>query len=147
MLEEITMSVSRRLTSTFLVLLAMAGLAYGQAVSGSLLGTVTDASGATVPGAKVTLTAVQTNISRSMNSNESGNFVFPNVEPGTYKVAVELKGFRTAIKDGIDVLVNTTVRADLTLQPGAVNESVTVTAEVALLQTDRSDTGRRRGRG
>lgn len=93
-----------------LVCAACSGFAFGQAVSGTLLGTVTDASGAAVPAAKVTLTAVQTGISRSMNSNESGNYVFPNVEPGTYKVAVELKGFRTAIKEGIDVLALTANR-------------------------------------
>lgn len=137
------MTTKTRAISLLIASLALAGLAYGQAVSGSLVGTVTDASGASVPGAKVTLTATGTNISRTMVTNESGNYSFPNVEPGTYRVTVELKGFRTAIKDGIDVLVNTTVRADLTLQPGAVNESVTVTADVAILQTDRSDTGRK----
>ncbi len=78
-----------------------------------------------------------------MLSNESGNYSFPTLEPGTYKVSVELTGFRTSVRDGIDVLVNTTVRADLALQPGAVNESIFVTAETAILQTDRSDTGRK----
>lgn len=137
------MHISPRLTGFAIACFALSALAYGQAVSGSLVGTITDASGASVPGAKVTLTATQTNISRNMVTNESGNYAFPNVEPGTYRVSVELKGFRTAIKEGVDVLVNTTVRADLALQPGAVNESVTVTAEVAILQTDRSDTGRK----
>ena len=64
-----------------------------------------------------------------MLSNESGNYSFPTLEPGQYKVSVELTGFRTSVRDGIDVLVNTTVRADLALQPGAVNESIIVTAE------------------
>ncbi|MBI5083376.1 MAG: TonB-dependent receptor [Acidobacteria bacterium] len=137
------MRAVRFLFLALLLCLLTAGPSWSQAVSGSLLGTVTDASGATVPNAKVTLTATQTGISRGMTTNESGNFSFPNLEPGKYRVAVEHTGFRTAIKDGVDVLVNTTVRADLILQPGAVNESVTVTAEVAILQTDRSDTGRK----
>jgi hypothetical protein len=65
------------------------------------------------------------------------------LEPGVYRVSVEQAGFRTAVKDKIDVLVNTTVRADLTLQPGAITESITITADAAMLQTDRSDTGRK----
>ncbi len=120
-----------------------AGFLYGQAVNGSLVGTVTDASNAVVPSAKVTATEMNTGSSRSMLTNASGNYSFPLLEPGTYRVAVEQTGFRTAVKEGIDVLVNTTVRADLVLQPGAVNEQVTVTAEVPMLQTDRADTGRK----
>ncbi len=119
------------------------GALYGQAVTGSLLGTVTDASGAVVPNARVTITEMNTGISRSMETNESGNYAFPTLEPGRYRVAVALAGFRTAVKEGLDVLVNTTVRADLVLQPGAMSESITVRAEVPILQTDRADTGRK----
>ena len=119
------------------------GFLYAQAVSGSLLGTVTDSSGAVVPSAKITITEMNTGISRKMETNASGNYAFPTLEPGTYRVAVEQTGFRTAVKEGVGVLVNTTVRADLVLQPGAVNEAVTITAEVPILQTDRSDTGRK----
>ncbi len=119
------------------------GTALAQAVTGSLLGTITDASGASVPNAKVTITEVNTGISRNMQTNESGNYMFPALEPGVYRVSVEQPGFRTAVKDGVTVLVNTTVRADLVLQPGQLSESVTVTAEVPILQTDRADTGRK----
>src|ERR1051326_6824458 len=125
------------------VVLPRGGLLYGQAVNGSLLGTVTDSSGATVARAKVVITEINTGISRNMETNESGNFSFPTLEPGVYRVSVEHPGFRTAVKDRIDVLVNSTVRADLTLSPGAISESVTITADVAMLQTDRSDTGRK----
>jgi hypothetical protein len=129
----------------FALLLATAGSVslYGQAVSGSLLGTVTDSSGGAVPSAKVTITEMNTGISRQMQTNTSGNYAFPTLEPGKYRVSVEQPGFRTAIKEGIDVLVNTTVRADLVLQPGAINEQITVTAEVPILQTDRADIGRK----
>lgn len=120
-----------------------AALLDGQAVSGSLLGTVTDASGASVPNAKVVITERNTGISRSADTNQSGNYSFPNLEPGTYRVSVEQQGFRKAVKEGVDVLVNSSVRADLQLQPGAITETVNVVADVAILQTDRSDTGRK----
>src|SRR5574340_1335329 len=131
------MNALRALALLGIVLGSAAGL-YGQAVSGSLLGTVTDSSGGAVPNAKVTITEMNTGLSRSMQTNASGNYVFPTLEPGTYRVAVELTGFRTAVKEGVNLLVNTSVRADLTLQPGAVNEAITVMAEVPSLQTDRS---------
>ncbi len=116
---------------------------YGQAVTGSLLGNVTDSSGAVVPGAKVVITEVNTGLSRSTETNPTGFYSFPTLEPGVYRVTVEREGFRKAVKDRVDVLVNTTVRADLELVPGAVTETVTVTAEIAMLQSDRSDTGRK----
>jgi hypothetical protein len=128
---------------SLLFLLVSGQCAFAQAVNGTLVGTVTDASGALVANAKVTLTATQTGISQSGVTNQSGNYSFPNLQPGIYRVEVELAGFRKAIRDQIDVLVNSTARADLTLQPGQINESISVTAEVAVLQTDRSDTGRK----
>ena len=116
---------------------------YAQAVNGTIVGNVTDASGAAVPAAKVTVTEMKTGVGRTGETNDSGNFVFPNMEPGTYRVSVERTGFRTAVKEGVDLLVNTTARADLILQPGQVNESVTIVADAALLQTDRADVGRK----
>jgi hypothetical protein len=127
---------------TILLVAAASGILYAQAVTASLLGTVTDASGAVVPRAKVTITEMNTGISRKMETNARGNYAFPALEPGSYRVSVEQTGFRAAVKEGIDVLVNTTVRADLVLQPGAITEQIAVTAEVPILQTDRSDTGR-----
>jgi len=116
----------------------------GQAVKASLVGTITDSSGAVVPGADITITEVNTNFSRSATTNESGYYVFSNLNPGVYRVEAKLTGFKTAVKDKVEVLVNTTVRADLQLQPGAISEVVTVSAEAApLLQTDRSDIGRK----
>jgi hypothetical protein len=117
--------------------------ALSQAVNGTLVGTVTDASGGVVGGAKVTLVATGTGISNAGQTNASGNYSFPNLAPGTYRVEVELAGFRKAIVDQVAVLVNSTARADLVLQPGQVTESVQVTAEASVLQTDRADTGRK----
>jgi hypothetical protein len=133
----------RHLFTTLILFALVIGPAYGQAVNATLVGTVTDSSGAAVPNAKVTATEVNTGISRTGNTNESGNYSFPTLEPGTYRVSVEQTGFRTAVKEGVALLVNSTVRADLVLQPGAINETITITAEVPILQTDRSDTGRK----
>lgn len=124
-------------------LLLLSGLAFGQAVTGSLVGTVTDSSAAAVPNAKVALVETRTGISQTTTSNQSGNYSFPSLQPGNYRVEVEVQGFRKAIKTGIDVLVNSTVRTDVELTPGAVNEVINVQAETTLLQTDRSDTGRK----
>lgn len=116
---------------------------FGQAVTATVLGGVTDTSGAAVVGAKVVITEQNTGTVRNTETNQSGNYTFSNIPAGTYTVEVDMQGFRKAIKQGIDVLVNTSTRADLVLQPGDVKEQIVVTAEAALLQTDRSDTGRK----
>ncbi len=113
--------------------------AYSQAVNGTVLGTVTDASGAVVPNAKVTITETNTNVSRSGQTNESGNFVFPDVPPGTYAVSVEQTGFKRERRSGVIVEVNSTARVDASLQPGNVSESVEVTGTPPAMQTDRAD--------
>jgi hypothetical protein len=109
-----------------LIAIASAACLYGQAVNGSLVGTVTDASGAVMPLAKVTILEVNTGVGRATTTSDSGNYVFPEVT-----------------REGIDILVNTTVRVDLAVPLGDVNEIVTVAASASLLQTDRADTGRK----
>ena len=118
-------------------------LLYGQAITGSLLGTVTDTSAAVVPAATVTITETNTNLTRSAPTNANGNFAFPSLEPGVYRMRVEHEGFRSTVRDGVEVQVNSTVRIDFQLQVGAVSETVNVTDQAPILQTDRSDTGRK----
>ena len=125
------------------VLLGAPPVLRGQAVDGSVLGTITDATGAAVPGAKVSVTEVGTNSSRATRSNDSGNYVFADLTPGTYTVSAEVQGFKKEVQEKVPVLVNTTVRVDLQLQPGEVIETVNVVAGAPMLQTDRSDTGRK----
>jgi Carboxypeptidase regulatory-like domain len=124
------------------VLLSVPGIVHGQAVTGTLLGNVTDSSGAAVPGATVTATEVQTNTGRTVVSNETGHYIFSSLRNGTYTVQAEVQGFRKVIRENVRVDVNTTIRVDLTLELGQVTEAVTVSAETPLLQTDRTDTGR-----
>src|SRR5437773_614627 len=113
-----------------------------QAVKGGLLGNVSDDAGLSVPGASVTITEVNTNISYTAITNDSGYYVFANLKDGTYRVAAELTGFKKVVREGVRVDVNQTVRVDLRMQVGTVEESVTVVGESPLLQTDRADTGR-----
>ncbi len=122
--------------------MAVTSLVYGQAVTGTLLGTVTDPNNAVVAGATITITEVHTNIRRSAPTNENGNYAFDNLSMGTYSVEVERAGFKKVLKSGVEVSVNSTTRTDLQLEPGTVSEQVTVTAEEAPLQTDRADISR-----
>jgi hypothetical protein len=124
------------------LIMASPSASWAQAVTGTLLGTVNDAQGAGVPGATVTVTETGTNISRTAQSNSSGNYIFSNLRDGRYRVVVEMPGFRKSQRDGVVVDVNTTVRVDLVLQVGQLTEEATVVAETPALQTDRADTGR-----
>lgn len=125
------------------VCLLAAGAAWSQAVNATLLGTVTDVSGAVVPNAKVTATETKTNVARSTVTNESGNYTFPDLAPGLYSITVESTGFKKETRKNLNVEVNSTVRADIQLTPGNITETVEVTAEAALLQTDTAETGRK----
>jgi hypothetical protein len=115
--------------------------AYGQTLKGTVLGTITDASHAVIPGVQVSITETNTNFHRTETTNDSGFFAFANLDPGTYRVEVEHPGFRKIVRAGIELQANTTIRVDLELQPGEVTEVVDVTAEAPVLQTDRADTG------
>jgi hypothetical protein len=138
----------RQVTRLAVVLTVAVGLcaapstAFAQAVSGTLLGNISDSSGAAVPGATVTATGADTNVSRSTVSNESGHYIFSSLVNGRYTVSAELQGFKKVVHQNIKVDVNSTIRVDMTLEVGAMSESVTVAAETPVLQTDRTDTGR-----
>ena len=132
-----------RLTCTLSVLLLCFALSsFGQAVNATLLGTVTDASGAVVPNAKVTITEVNTGVSRSGQTNESGNYTFPDLPPGQYSVTMEAAGFKKETRRDVALQVNSSQRVDIQLQPGNVSETIEVTGAAPTLQTDRADTGR-----
>jgi hypothetical protein len=122
-----------------LLIFLLSPYAWGQAVSATLLGTVTDNTGAAVPNAQVQILENATGIAHVGATNSSGNFTFPDLTPGTFAVSAEVKGFKKETRENVDVVVNTTTRVDLTLQPGSVSESVIVTGTPAIMQTDRAD--------
>ncbi len=114
--------------------------AQAQVLYGSIVGNVKDSSGAAVPGAAVTIVSKETNQSRATATNEDGVYNFPTVSSGTYDVKVTKEGFRPAAETNLAVASNSVARADMTIQVGAVSESVIVTGAAQLLQTDRAET-------
>src|SRR5712691_2735428 len=122
-----------------LAFLLCTSTASGQAVYGSIIGTVTDPQGNAVAGAKVTVTSVTKNTIEETTSNESGNFSVIHLIPDTYKVKIEASGFKANDIASVLVQVDTAVRVDAQLQVGAVNQTVEVTGEVPQLKTDRAD--------
>ena len=115
--------------------------ASGQALKGTILGTITDQTQGVIPTVSVTVVEVNTNFQRAEVTNESGFYAFANLDPGVYRVEITHPGFRKVVRAGIQLEANSTIRVDLELQPGEVNQAVYVTADTPVLQTDRSDTG------
>lgn len=130
-----------RLVISALLLLAVMGSAHlwGQAVSATLVGSVTDNSGAIVTNAKVSILESATGISHDAATNSSGNYTFPDLTPGSYSVTVTAQGFKKETRASVDVVVNTTTRVDISLQPGNVTQTVLVTGAAPILETDRAD--------
>ena len=109
---------------------------------GEVLGTVRDQSGAIVTTVKITLHNLDTNVERSVLSNDQGNYSFPGLRAGNYEVGATLAGFRPAKSDRLELRVSDRLRFDLELTTGQVNEAVTVAAEAPpLLETDTSSRG------
>jgi hypothetical protein len=118
---------------------AFAVSAHAQVLYGSITGTITDATGARLAGAAVTVTHLDTTASRDAITNEAGGYTFVAVPPGRYDVKVRLHGFKEYVKADVPVTVNAISRVDVTLEIGAIAETVTVVSESTLLQADRAD--------
>ncbi len=113
--------------------------ALGQAVYGSILGTVIDPSGAAVSGAKITVTSQAKNVSTVATSNESGNYAVTHLIPDTYTVRIEGTGFKSLETKNVQVSADTSTKIDGQFQVGSTSEQVEVTAEAPQLKTDRED--------
>src|SRR6266436_4960188 len=112
-----------------------------QTTSGSIVGTVTDPSGAVIGGATVTITNVETGISLKTSTDSTGNYVVTPLAIGRYSVTVEAAGFKKSVRSDITVNVQDRVRVDIALEVGAVTDTVEVQAAAPLLQTDTSYLG------
>lgn len=122
-----------------LIIGVAAGPAAAQVLYGSIVGRVTDSSSAVVPGASVRATHKDTNQTRTVISNEVGNFSLVTLPGGRYDVVVTKEGFQTWAATNVNVAVDEVVRLDPELRVGAVTETVQVSGDAAPLQTDRAE--------
>jgi outer membrane receptor protein involved in Fe transport len=128
------------LTAVCLLALSQSSAAFGQAVYGSIYGTVTDATGAIVPGANVTVTDVAKGTAVTGQSNSSGDFTVEHLIPDIYDVKIEASGFKGYQQKGIQVFADGAVKVSAALSPGGSDVIVEVTADqVPQLKTDRAD--------
>lgn len=126
----------------FALLLAVGllpGAASAQTLYGSIVGNVTDPQGAVLPGVSVTITNTGTGLKLDAVTDESGSYVFRNLLPGTYDMALSLKGFKQMQQSDIIVTAGNPKRVDVTLPIGATQETVTVEASAATLKTEKAD--------
>ena len=123
-----------------LLVVVTAGQLFAQGFQGGIRGSLKDAGGV-VPGVEVTLTNEQTNVKRSTVTNERGEYVFANVDPGNYRVTAALQGYKTVDRAGIRVGTQQFLTLDLTMEVGAITESVTVTGQAPLIETGNASQG------
>ncbi|MGA7626809.1 MAG: carboxypeptidase-like regulatory domain-containing protein, partial [Candidatus Acidiferrales bacterium] len=113
----------------------------GQSFYGSIVGTVTDSSGAALPGAAVTLSSADSGFRRTDVTAADGSYNFVNLVPGTYSVEVNSKGFNKTVRTGIGLEVQAVVRIDIQMQVGTVEQTVQVSAAAQLMQTENTSLG------
>ena len=129
------------LTPLAWLILAVAPRALPQDARGTILGRVTDPSGALIPSVEVRATSVATGLSTVAKTNSSGNYVLPYLPPATYLVTAELSGFRKFVRDGVQVRVADAVEVNIQLAVGDVAEAIEVKAETPLLSTAEASLG------
>src|SRR5688572_20300371 len=125
-----------RLALVAVALLLSSFPASAQTLYGTLVGNVTDESGLAVPGATVKITHAETSQSRESTTSSTGGYNFPNIPTGTYQVDVSLTGFQSASSRGVAVTQNSSVRVDVRLTVGTLQETVLVSGTAAVLQTE-----------
>ncbi len=126
------------------IILALSISAWGQATT-TLVGTVTDPSGGTIPQAKVTLTNQGTSVARTTTTTTAGAYSFPSVLPGTYSLSVTARGFRTYVREGISLQVNLPATVNVQMQVGEVSQKVSVTSRAPLMNTTDASLGKTMG--
>ncbi len=135
--------ITGKLSSAILVVgfslgMGLLTIVQAQSFRGSMVGLVTDANGAIVPEAKVTLTEIRTAVERTIVTNSTGNYTFPDIIPGVYKVMVSKSGFKTVNSSAITITTNQTARFDTVLSAGDISQTVEVTAQASSLNTENA---------
>jgi hypothetical protein len=145
LLRSIGLSTHRRfilVRAVATLVVSLLGLpAWAQSTNGRILGSINDQSGAAVSGATVVVTDMQRGTSRTLTTDPAGTYVAADLLPGTYKIHVEAKGFKTVERPNILIEVATDVRVDFNLQPGQVTETVVVDEEIPLVNTTSATLG------
>ncbi|MFZ0747337.1 MAG: carboxypeptidase regulatory-like domain-containing protein [Terracidiphilus sp.] len=126
-----------RISLGLILLLLGAGRIFGQAgATGTILGTVTDSTGAIIPNVNVTVTNTSTDVVFRTTTSSAGDYLAPALEPGTYKVSAEAKGFEKSVTTPFTLTVDQKVRINLALKVGEVSQTMEVTAQAVTLDTD-----------
>ena len=134
------MRATIRVLACLLVLLVASVDAWGQGFQGGIRGAVRDPGGV-VPGAEVVVTNENTGASRTVSTNESGEYNFPNLDPGNYTLKASLQGYKTFEQRGLRVGTQQFLTLDVTLEVGQLQETITVTGQAPLIETSNASTG------
>jgi hypothetical protein len=132
--------VQTALVASLLVFLACLP-AFSQMSSGRIWGSVTDQSGGVIAGATVTVTDTQRGVSRTLTTDDAGQYNAPNLVPGNYTVRTEFKGFQTVERKNIGLEVGKEIRVDISLQPGQVSQTITITEAPPMVETTNATLG------
>jgi Carboxypeptidase regulatory-like domain len=131
------------LPSVLGLMVISAGLSFSQTqTTGTISGTITDATGAVIPGAKITLTNKGTGLSQTTTTNSAGYYVFPNLQAGTYDVSIEKEGFQRCVNTGVRLDPAGSVPLGCSMQVGEVTQTVEVQAQALTVQTEESKVSR-----
>src|SRR6185437_12917858 len=119
----------------FLVMACVSAVLNAQSTTGSIYGTVSDTTGAVVPGAQVTVKNSATGESFNGETTDSGDYSFPTLKPGEYAITARHEGFQTQTEQGIHLAANQNVHANFALQTGSVEQTVTVSSDTSSVDT------------
>src|SRR5215831_3352948 len=120
-------------------MLVSALCAFGQTDRGTITGTISDASGAVIPGATVSAKNTETGLVYTAGSSETGNYTLPQLPAGTYEVTAELPGFKKFVRPGITIAATQITRIDARMEVGTNTEAITVEAAAPLLKTESGE--------
>ena len=131
----------RRCVVISALLFGLVLIAFPQADTGVITGRVVDASDAAVPNVQISIVQTETNFHFASDTNNDGIYRVQSLQPGPYRLTFEAQGFKRLVREAITLRVGDVLPVDVTMQVGAVTESVEVTAQGTLLETETSSTG------
>lgn len=133
--------LNRPLFFALIACFLMSGVVLAQTTIATLEGTITDDEGSALPGAKITVKSEETGYSHSSISKSDGSYVVSGIQPGKYFIEVSLSGFATKVRRGLTLTIGAILKIDFTIAPATLEESVTVTAEVPMVEVTKSEIG------